>query len=107
MRYLEWHGRRWFTQYKKEASEALEILRQRKTLLRPAPASANSTLLRAAGGPSSSSPDQLLRASGPSDVEPLRTKRFLNWLVVPMASWTRLIRIVSLSAGILRKFRKP
>ena len=36
MRHLERHSRGWFARHKKEAAEALEILRQRKMLLRQA-----------------------------------------------------------------------
>jgi hypothetical protein len=80
LRFLERQSRGWFATHKREAAEALEILRQRKMLLRPANGSDESLLMRAAAGPGNSSPDELLRASEPAGIEPRLRRGLLTRL---------------------------
>ncbi len=67
-RFLDKESRRWLSPWKAEARETAELLRARKTLLRPAESADIGTLLRSAGSPVTGDTDSLLRVAADMDV---------------------------------------
>jgi hypothetical protein len=67
-RFLDRESRRWLSPWKAEARETADLLRARKTLLRPAESIETDTLLRATGGVQPGHDNSLLRPAADMDL---------------------------------------